>query len=104
MANGFFYCEFKLKKGVDEAEFLQAAKALNDGYISKQPGYVGWRQVRDGDTWADMLMFETVQHARDFEANSANPNELALRFYSFINMPSCRARFYETAAMHGSPT
>ncbi|MCL2364686.1 MAG: hypothetical protein FWC71_08495 [Defluviitaleaceae bacterium] len=102
MAQGIFYCEFKLKKGTNEADFLQAAKILNDEHICKQPGYVGWRQVRDGDTWADLLIFETLQDVKNFEANAATPNELALKFYSFINMPSCRMRYYETAATHGN--
>jgi len=97
-----FFCQFKLKKTADPAEFLSAAKRLNDGYISKQPGYIGWQQLQDGDTWVDILKFDTMDNVKAFEANSAaNPNELALEFYSYINMMSCKVRYYEVAAEHG---
>jgi len=97
-----FHCQFKLKKTADSAEFLAAARRLNDGYISKQPGYVGWQQLQDGDTRVDLLTFDTMENVKAFEANSnANPNELAMEFYSYINMMSCKVRYYEVVVEHG---
>jgi len=95
MSKAVFYCEFKLKKNADVAEFLAAAKTLNDEYISKQKGYVSWQQLTNDDVWVDLLTFETMADVKNFEANSAlNPNELAMKFYSYINMMSCKVRYF----------
>jgi len=102
MSKSIFYCEYKLKKNVPVADFLDASKKLNDEYISKQKGYISWEQLNDGDTWADILTFETMEEVKAFEENSAaNPNELALNFYSYINMPSCRVRYYSLERTYG---
>ena len=96
MPNAILYISFKLKKGASVSDFLAAAKKLNDEHISKQKGYISWKQLRDGDRWADMATFETMEDAKAFEANSKkNPTPLvAKEFYSFINMFTCRMRFY----------
>jgi len=58
---------------------------LNDEFISKQKGYISWEQWNNDDTWVDILAFETMEEVKAFEENSAaNPNELAMNFYSFI--------------------
>ncbi|MCL1845222.1 MAG: hypothetical protein FWF77_04900 [Defluviitaleaceae bacterium] len=89
-----FYVEYKLTKDANAADFLAASEQLNNEHISKQPGYVSWQQVRDGDTWADLLMFETMQDAKNFEQSSATPNEYAMKFYSFINLSTCKSHFF----------
>lgn len=94
MPKAIFYCAYNLKKDASAAEFLAASQKLNDDYISKQPGYISWQQVRDGDLWADLLTFETMEDVKNFEANSENPNELALEFYSYINMPTCKINYF----------
>ena len=94
MKNGVFYCSFKLKKGASVPDFLLAAERLNNEYISKQRGYISWQQLVDGDTWADILTFETLDDVKEFEANSANSGELSEKFYSFINMNSCKVQYF----------
>ena len=94
MANAVFYCSFKLKKGVSVPEFLLAAKKLNDEYISKQKGYISWKQLVDGDTWADFITFETMADVKKFEADSGNSGELAENFYSFLNCNSCKVNYF----------
>ena len=89
-----FYCAYKLKKSASVSDFLAASEQLNNEYISKQPGYISWQQVNDGETWADLLTFETMQDVKNFEEGSATPNEFAEKFYSFINMPSCKMHYY----------
>jgi len=102
MGKSIFYCEYKLKKGASVTDFLCASEKLNNEYISKQKGYISWEQLNDGDTWIDLLAFETMEDVKTFEANSeANPNELSLNFYSFINMPSCKARYYSVERSYG---
>jgi len=103
MPKSIFYCEYKLKKSVSVEDFLSASKKLNDEYISKQKGYVAWEQWNDNDTWVDILAFETMEDVKAFEDySSANPNELSLNFYSFINMPSCKVRYYSVERTYGA--
>jgi len=94
MPNAIYYVSYKLKKDTHEADFLLAAEKLNNEYISKQKGYISWKQLVDGDTWADFLTFETMDDLKNFEEASSNPDELALKFYSFINLPSCKGHHF----------
>ena len=50
MPNAVFYVSYKLKKGASVSEFLLAAEKLNNEYMSKQKGYISWKQLVDGDT------------------------------------------------------
>ena len=92
MSNAVFYVSYKLKKSSSVPDFLEAAKKLNEEYISKQKGYVSWQQLYDEkkDTWADFMTFETMEDLKSFEANSKNPGELSKKFYSYMNLMSCK--------------
>jgi hypothetical protein len=94
MSKAVFYCSFNLKKGANVEGFLLAAEKLNNEYISKQNGYISWQQLCDGDTWADYLTFESMEDVKSFEANSENAGELAQKFYSFINLNSCKVNYF----------
>ena len=101
MSNAIYYVSFKLKKGASVSEFLLAAEKLNNEHISKQKGYISWKQLVDGDTWADMATFETMDDLKNFEAASRNPNEVALKFYSFINLNSCKTHRFLVEKSYG---
>ena len=102
MSNAVFYCSFNLKKGVSVPDFLQAAEKLNDEYISKQKGYISWKQLVDGDTWVDFLTFETMEDVKAFEAGSVNAGEVAERFLSFINLDTCKVQYYSVERSYGT--
>ena len=93
MPNAVFFVSYNLKKGASIPEFLLASEKLNDEYMSKQEGYISWQQLVDGETWADFLTFETMDDAKRIE-ESNNPNDLAEKFYSFINLNSCKTNFF----------
>ena len=95
MSGAVYFVSFKLKKQASVPDFLAAAQRLNDGFISKQKGYVSWRQAVDGQTWADFLTFETMDDAKNFLKEAGNSGELAQDFYSFINLPSCKSHLFE---------
>ena len=94
MPNAVFFCSFKLKQGACVPDFLAAAEKLNNEYISKQRGYLSWQQMVDGDIWADAITFETMEDVKKFEAEAGNSGELAARFYSFINLNSCKIHYF----------
>lgn len=88
-----FFNSYKLKKGASVPDFLVAVENLNQEYISKQPGYLSFELMVDGETWADATTFETLEDAKRF-AEAENPNPFALKFYSFLNLNSCRTNYY----------
>jgi hypothetical protein len=94
MSNAVFYCSTRLKKGASVPDSLIAAEKLNNEYISKQKGYISWKQLVDGEVWADFITFETMGDAKNFVENSCNAGELAERFYSFIELDSCRDHLF----------
>jgi hypothetical protein len=101
MSNAVFYCAYNLKKGASVSDFLQASEKLNDEYISKQKGYISWKQLAEGDTWLDFLTFETMEDVKAFEAESGNAGELAEKFYSYIILNSCKVHYFSIERNYG---
>jgi len=85
MPNAVYYVSYKLKKDVSVSDFLLAAEKLNNEVISQQKGYLSWKQLVDGDTWADFIVFETMDDLNNFKEASKKPSQVAKDFYSFIN-------------------
>jgi hypothetical protein len=94
MKNAVFYCSTRLKEGASVQDFLVAAEKLNNEYISKQKGYISWKQLVDGEVRADFITFETMEDAKNFVENSCNAGELAERFYSFVELDSCTEHLF----------
>lgn len=93
MAEVVFHNSYKLKKGVSIPDFLNSVEELNNEYISKQDGYISFELLVDGETWADTTRFETMEDAQSF-AKCGTPSEVAKKFYSFINLNSCKSNIY----------
>jgi hypothetical protein len=100
MSNAVFYVSFKLKKEASVPDFLRAAEKLNDEYMSKQKGYISWQQLVDGETWADIVNFETMEDAKRV-ANPSGENDLAEKFYSFINLSTCKVHLFSVERNYG---
>jgi len=94
MPNAIYFVSYKLKKGASVPEFLLATEKLNSEYMCKEKGYISWKQLVDGETWADMITFETIDDAKRV-SNSSETNDLAEKFYSFINFNSCRSHIFK---------
>lgn len=93
MGKVVFFNSYKLKKGVDVADFLEAVENLEKEHISKQKGFVSFELLVDGDTWADSTVFETMEDAKNF-AKAVDPNGYANKFYAFLNLNSCKSNFF----------
>jgi heme-degrading monooxygenase HmoA len=93
MSQATWFISYQLKEGKSVEDFLIASKKCNDEVLSKQKGYISWNVLRDGDTWVDLVKWESAEDAKKAETAGAK-NPAAKEFYSFINMKSCRLQLY----------
>lgn len=99
MSSAIWFISFKLKKGASVEDFLLASKKCHDEVLSKQKGFISWEVLRNGDTWVDLVRWETAEDAKKGETAGAN-NPAAREFYSFINMNSCKLELYSVEKSH----
>ena len=85
---------YKLKKSASTADFLIAFENLVNGHISKQKGFVSAEIGVDGEFWGDCIVFETMEDVKSFLEEAKTPNDLALTFYAFLNLSSCRTNIF----------
>ena len=95
MSNAVYTNAYNLKKGVSVPDFLLAVEQLINEHVSKQKGYVSFQLLSYGEAWRDYLMFETMDDLIAFEESSRNNrNELAEKFYSFLNFFTMQSNVY----------
>ena len=99
MSNAIWFISYMLKKDVSEEDFLLASEKCNKEVLSKQKGFISWDVLRDGDTWVDLVKWETAEDAKNGETAGAN-NPAAREFYSFINMRTCKLQLYSVEKSH----
>ena len=58
MSNAVYFVSYNLKKGASVQDFLLATEKLNNEYMSKQKGYISWKQLLEDDMRVDLLTFE----------------------------------------------
>jgi hypothetical protein len=73
---------------------LLASKKCHDEVLSKKKGFVSWKVLADGDTWVDLVTWETMEDAINGEKDDGTPHPAALEFYSFIDSESCKTRMF----------
>jgi len=93
MSNAVYFVSYKLKKGASVPDFLLASEKLNSEYMCKQKGYISWKVLNEGETWVDLLTFETMEDAKRVSQPSET-NDLAEQFYKFINLNSCKSHIF----------
>lgn len=90
MSKAIWNFSFQLKKGVTQHDFIETTKKLHDEITSKAKGFISWGQYLQGDTWADLVFWETLDDANS-GTTVAEGSELAKNFYSMIQMNTCKA-------------
>lgn len=85
---------YKLKSSANVSDFLTAFENLVKNYISKQKGFVYAEVGIDGEFWGDCVVFETMDDVKCFLAEAEKPNDLALDFYAFLNLSSCKTNVF----------
>jgi heme-degrading monooxygenase HmoA len=75
---------FTLKKGVSEAEFLLVHEKFNQDFMIKQKGYISHKLLRDGDTWFDLVVWESAE-AMEKAFQDIYKNDAAAAYISLID-------------------
>lgn len=99
MAQAYWFISYELKEGVSVDEFLAASKECSDEVLSKQKGFISWEVLRDGDTWVDLVKWESAEDAKKGETAGAG-NPASRKFYSYINIKTCKLRPFSIEATH----
>ena len=94
MSNAVWFISYKLVKGASVEDFLQASKECNDDVLSKKKGFIEWKLLAEGDTWVDLVTWETMEDAINAEKNDGDPDPVAQKFYSFINFSSLKMQAF----------
>jgi hypothetical protein len=95
MSNVIFFNTYKLVDGASVPDFLLAVEKLVKENTSKQKGFLSFKLLAQGDSWADYGVFETMDDLNSFlESAQNNKCELAEKFYSFLDFDTCKSNIY----------
>ena len=61
MPNVIEFMSYKLKEGASVPDFLAASEKFHREYVSKQKGFISQKLLSDGETWADFLVWESME-------------------------------------------
>jgi len=93
MSNAVWFISYKLVEGASVPDFLIALEKVHDEILSKQKGFISWKVLVDGDTWVDLVTWETSDDAKNAET-AGETNPIAHKFYSYIDMESCKNQHF----------
>ena len=87
---------FKLMDGVAEESFLQGATNVQKGFLEKQAGYAGTRQLLKGDgaEWVDIVHWESIEDAKKAQ-EAAMGSETCMPMFHKIDPSSIKMMHLE---------
>ncbi|MCL2619191.1 MAG: hypothetical protein FWD98_09100 [Defluviitaleaceae bacterium] len=91
MSGTTWIISYNLKSGVSVEDFLAAAEKCCKEVVSVQKGFISWEMLRDGDTWIDVVKWETAEDAKNGET-AGQHSPVAHEFFAFLDMESCTHR------------
>ena len=93
MSNAVMFISYKLAKDVSAQDFLLASEKVNNDFMSKQKGYVSWKVLADGDTWADLLTWKTKEDADNaMAAGGADADNQ--KFFAMLDPESVKMQIF----------
>ena len=83
--------QFKLVDGVTEESFLQDTTNEQKGFLEKQAGYAGTRQLLKGDggEWVDIVHWESLENAQKAQ-EAAMRSETCMPMFQKIDPSSIK--------------
>jgi len=94
MSNAVWFISYKLVEGASVSDFLIASERCHDEVLSKKKGFISWKVLADGDTWIDLVSWETMEDAINAENDGNAPSPVALAFYAFIDPDSLSSQVF----------
>ncbi len=80
-------------EGASVQAYLAASQKVRDEILGIQKGFISWQVLKDGDTWADLIIWETPEDAKNAEtAGQGNPN--AQEYYSYMDFSSMKNQMF----------
>ncbi|MDL2300177.1 hypothetical protein LJC01_00840 [Clostridiaceae bacterium OttesenSCG-928-D20] len=98
MQNAIEYVSFKLKKGVSASDFLAVSDEFNKEFLQKQKGYISRKILQDGETWADLVLWESAEdHLAAMEVSKTS--EAAGKYVSMLNLAAKGSSYHLYSAV-----
>ena len=94
MSNAVWIISYKLVEGSSVPDFLLAAEKCCNEVLSKNKGFISWKMLLDGDTWLDLVTWETMEDAINAEKEDGAPHPSAQAFYCFIDPGTLKMQTY----------
>jgi hypothetical protein len=93
MPNVVEFVTFSLKEGASVSNFVLVSDILDCEFLSKQKGYVSRKLLVNGELWADMVLWETMEDALNAVVASGE-DDAACEYMSFIDENTCDMRHF----------
>jgi len=100
MSNAVWSISYKLVEGASVPDFLRASEACSREALSKNPGFISWKQLKNEDTWVDFVTWETMEDAIRAEKMEGEPNAAAQAFYAFIDFSSIHMQAFSVVGSY----
>ena len=84
MSNIVEFSPFYLKREVSISEFLLASDKFQSEFISMQKGYISRKLLVNGETWTDLVVWETMEDVKN-ATKIIYENAAALEYITFID-------------------
>ena len=75
---------FYLKREVSVPDFLLASDKFQNEFISMQKGYISRKLLVNGETWTDLVVWETMEDVKN-ATKIIYENAAALEYIAFID-------------------
>ncbi|MDR2148677.1 MAG: hypothetical protein LBE91_19725 [Tannerella sp.] len=86
-----------MKEGKSEQDFLRVAEKFSNDTGLKTKGFVSWTLLRDGEMWADILVYESMDDFKN-ATGSIHKNPLVRELGSFFDISSITEHRFTVAA------
>jgi len=94
VSNVIWFISYKLVEGTSAEDFLLASEKCHNEVLSKKKGFISWKVLVQGDTWVDLVTWETMDDAINAESDESEPSPTAMKFYSFIDPNSLKSQVF----------
>ena len=94
MSNAIELSTFKLKKTTSVPEFLLISEKFQREFLSIQRGYISRKLIYNDKEWADLVLWETMEDAKNAMA-VCQESAVVLEYFTYFDLKSSKfTHFY----------